>query len=121
MAKRQRDRAKEQQWRRLIAEWRRSQLNIRAFCRQRQLSEASFHAWRRTLAERDREQSTRRRQPSRKQLPAFVPLRVVPEESGRASDIEVVLPSGPVLRVHSGFDVEALRQVLAVLAEVRSC
>ena len=52
MAKRQRDRAKEQQWRRLIAEWRRSQLNIRVFCLQRQLSEASFHAWRRTLAER---------------------------------------------------------------------
>jgi hypothetical protein len=122
MANRQRDRAKEQQWRRLIAEWRRSQLNIRAFCEERQLSEPSFHAWRRTLAERAREQTARRRrQASREQLPAFVPLQVTPEVSDDASGIEVVLASGHVLRVRSGFDVETLRQLLAVLAEVRSC
>jgi hypothetical protein len=122
MANRQRNQAKEQHWRRLIAEWRRSQLNIRAFCKQRQLSEPSFHAWRRTLAERDRERTARRpRRASRQQAPTFVPLRVVPEVSDAASGIEVVLTSGHVLRVRSGFDVETLRQLLAVLVEVRSC
>lgn len=118
MAKRQRDRGKEQRWRRLIAEWRRSQVNIRGFCRQRQLSEPSFHAWRRILAERDQERAARRRRPPRRQqAPAFVPLHVVSDASG----IEIVLPSGAVLRVPPGFHVETLRQLLAVLAEVRSC
>jgi len=51
----QRDGAKERFWRRAVRQQAASGLGVRAFCRERSLSEASFYAWRRTLAERDAE------------------------------------------------------------------
>jgi hypothetical protein len=61
MANHQRDPDKERFWREAVAGWRRSGQTIRAYCREQQLSEASFHAWRRTLAERRASAPSRRR------------------------------------------------------------
>jgi transposase-like protein len=113
----ERDRSKEQFWRQQVRQWRRSGLTVRDFCIEHGLSEPSFYAWRRTLAERDRQAGGRPRpQPCSgpAALPAFVPVRVLPEP---AAPLEVVLGPGRVVRVAPGFDATTLRQLLAVLEE----
>jgi len=122
MARRgERDRGKERFWRRVIRQWRGSELTIRDFCGQHRLAEPSFYAWRRTLAERDQQARRKRRrvgngQPAPNQPPVFVPVRVAPASS---APLEVVLGQGRVVRVAPGFDAATLRQLLAVLEEPR--
>ena len=55
--------------------------------------------------------------------PVFLPVRVVDLEAVSprpAPPIEIVLPTGPIVRVPSGFDPRTLGHVLAVL-EGRPC
>jgi hypothetical protein len=120
-----RNHRKEQFWRRVLREWRRSELTIRDFCFERHVSEASFFAWRRIIMERDQE--TAGAQPSNgtqqsaraTQQPSFVPVHVLP--SPGATTLEVVLGRGRVVRVPAGFDAATLRELLAILEEGPSC
>lgn len=111
----QRDGAKERCWRRVLRQWQKSGLAVRAFCAAQGLSEASFYAWRRTLGRRDAEAA------------AFVPVTVVPAEKGAPSGegtngrLELVLDQGWVLRVGPGFDAPTLQRLLALLEEGRPC
>ncbi len=120
-----RDASKEQHWRRLLEEWRRSGLTGRDFCSARAVSEASFYSWKREIARRDQERVERSYSPTARSgtaaLPAFVPVTIdaVPAASAAAS-LEVVLAGGRLLRVRGGFDSVVLRQLLAVL-EAPSC
>jgi hypothetical protein len=105
-----RDLRKEQQWRRWIRQWQQSGLSVRAFCARHHLSQPSFYAWRREIQQRDAAAGT------------FVPVQFVPDDEPVSSSIfEVVLPGGPTLRVPPRFDAATLRQLLAVLEEVRPC
>ena len=92
-----RDPAKVRHWRRIVRDWRRSGLSARDFCDWQGLSEPSFYAWRRELALRDREAASgtspsgaksagrgTQRGSGRAPAPVFVPVRVVPDEIGRA-------------------------------------
>lgn len=107
MAHKRRDLKKEAAWRRIIGRQARSGVTVRAWCLDRQLSEATFHWWRRELARRDgeprksartgeRKKSTRAgelkkstsaqpREGGKKRTrpaaasPAFVPVRVAPD------------------------------------------
>lgn len=107
---RSRDPRKEQHWRRLIQQWQRSGLSVRAFCDRHQLTQPSFYAWRHRLQQRAAAAAP------------FVPVRVVPDAPPLAAgSIEVVLASGRRLRVAPGFDPAALRQLVAVLEEAPSC
>lgn len=81
MAKQHRDPAKEQFWRGLVSEYQASGLNVREFCSQRQVKEASFYSWRRELQQRDGCGEPR---------PAFVPVKVAPTLAA----VEVPLPVG---------------------------
>jgi transposase-like protein len=108
-----RDPRKEQFWRRMLRQWQRSGLSVRAFCEQHDLSQPSFYAWRRTLAERDA------------QAVAFVPVEVLsdtltlsPSEAA-AGGLELVLAGGRVLRIGPAFDAPTLRRLLAALEEGR--
>src|SRR2546426_10867911 len=99
-----RDLRKEHLWRRRVGQWRASGLTVRAFCKRHGLAEPSFYAWRRVLAERQA------------QAPAFVPVRIVPDEApAPAGAIEVLLPGKRSVRVSAGVDAATLRLVLAVL------
>jgi hypothetical protein len=106
-----RDLRKERFWRRMLRQWRRSGLSIRAFCQRHHLSEPNFYAWRRTLADRDA------------RAVAFVPVQVLPEPlappplSSAASGLELVLAAGRVLRIGPSFDAPTLRRLLALLEE----
>jgi hypothetical protein len=103
-SKRRCDPQLEQFWRETLAAWEKSGQSVRAFCASRKLQEASFHGWRRTLKERDRQR------PPARQLPTFVPLRVVP-----GAVLEVVLPAGLVVRVPSGAEAAAVATLVAAL------
>lgn len=108
-----RDPAKEQHWRRLLRQWRRSGLSGRDFCAAQHLGEASFYAWRREIARRDQEaQAAAALAPPAD--PAFVQLTLA---AAAPAALEVVLAQGRVLRVAAGFDADLLRQVLRVLEE----
>lgn len=100
---------KEQEWRRRLRDWQRSGLSVSAFCRRYGLAEKHLYRWRRILAERDAEQT------------AFVPVRLLTENSSQDSTLEVLMASGRRLRVPSGFDAATLRQLLAVLEEQSPC
>jgi transposase len=103
----------ESEWRELVAAWRASGMSAREFAHRRKLSVSTLFAWARRLA--GREGSTereKRRKPAR-----FAEVRVV-ERPAEAGPLEVMAPSGYVVRVRGVVDREALR---TVLEEVGRC
>ena len=77
------------------------------------MSEPSFYAWRRTLQARERERE--RQRPASPSGPTLVPVRVVPDVP-----VEVVLPTGLVIRVPAGADVHSVAKLVAALGSA-SC
>ena len=98
-----RDPQLERRWRDLIRRWRNSDLTVRDFCADHDISEPSFYAWRRELARRDQAQAA----PA---TPTFVPVRVAP-----AAGIEVVLTTGVIVRVPAGADPSLVAQLVMAL------
>lgn len=96
--------AREQFWREAVAAWEKSGQSIRAFCSRRGLSEPSFYNWKRSLRERDRFQSPA------PQGPRLVPVRVVP-----GAVVEVVLPTGLIVRVPGGAEAATVATLIAAL------
>jgi hypothetical protein len=111
---RQRDPIREKFWR-MIRQQQRSGLTIRAFCLRDGLKDGAFRWWRQALARRDREASARA-QADRdgepiEAAPAFLAVRLVELEAASprpAPPIEIVLPTGPTVRVPSGFASQPL-------------
>jgi hypothetical protein len=122
-----RDADKERLWRRRLEQQRRSGLSVRAFCAAEGISEPSFYAWRRLSAERgwpaadgvDQSQTQPADSANAHNAPQFLPLHVVPTAASRP--LELVLGSGHIVRVPSGFDAVSLRQLLALLEEQPPC
>jgi transposase len=112
MAKRggkRRDPAREKLWRRTIREQRRSGLAVRAFCLREGLKDWTFRWWRQELARRDRETSAASRGEQQGEpteaAPAFLSVQVTDLEAispRHASPIEIVLATGPIVRVGCG-------------------
>lgn len=112
------DAVKERKWRRVLRRWRRSGLSIRAFCATERIGEHLLYWWRRELGRRDqRHVAENKKTAVATKSAAFVPVRVVADQG---AGIEIALRGGQVVRVQSGFDRQALTQVLAIL-EGRSC
>lgn len=102
-----RDACKERRWERLLREQRASDESVAAFCRRRQIPPQRFYWWRRQLCCRQGPDVVQ--EPPR---PAsFVPVRI-PFVS---PTIEIVHPSGSVVRVLAGVDAQSLRNVLDAL------
>jgi transposase-like protein len=125
----QRDPLREQFWRRTLADQARSDLTVQAYCRRHSLNPATLRFWRQELARRDAESTPTRtgERPASptdlERTPAFLPVRVVqdsPAPIAVGSPIEIVLPSGPIVRVTHGFSPNALDAVLSML-EARRC
>ena len=102
MVQHRRSPERERFWREAVAGHEKSGLSVRAFCVERELSEPSFYAWRRELAQRGRAPRT--------PAPAFVPVQVVAD-----SLVEVVLPSGVVVRVPPATDATTVARLVAAL------
>jgi transposase len=113
-----RDLSKQRVWQARVAQWRRSGLSVREFCRREGLSEPLFYSWRRELAQREMCASPAAgvARQGRSRPGAFVPVHVVaPHPVGQRVAIEIVLPSGRRVRVRPGFDRATLQAVLDVL------
>ena len=103
---RRRNKVREQFWRDTIAAWRRSGQSVRAFCDARGVSEATFFARRRELADQQPPPGQTGPAPA----PQFVPVHVVPDPT-----IEVVLPSGVIVRAPAAADPSAVARLVAAL------
>jgi transposase-like protein len=98
----------EQRWRNLLDQWRNSNQTVSAFCQDHGVSEASFYSWRAELARRDQKSA------SATNTPTFVPVQVLAH-----APLEVVLPSGVVIRVPLGTDLQLVVQLVAALGTKR--
>lgn len=96
-------------WRRTIAQQLRSGLSQSAFCRRKGLSAGTLAWWKQELKRRDQ----RRRLPRK---PTFVPVRVV-ANTPPVCVYEIELRNRRRVRVGPGFDVDALRRLVAALEE----
>ncbi len=102
---------RERYWRQVIRDQAASGLSISAFCREREVSPASFFSWRRKLAAGGRKEVAGK----------FIPIELAPPASlARQPSFEVALPNGLRIHVPPQFDADALRALLAVLG-VQSC
>jgi len=109
-----RDPAREKFWRRTIRQQQRSGLSVRDFCQREGLKDGAFRWWRQELPRRDQEPSTAPRGERTEAAPAFLPVRVVDREAvppRPAPPIEIVLPTGPTVRVPSGFGPLSLDRI----------
>jgi hypothetical protein len=111
MAKRggkRRDPAREKFWRRTIREQQRSGLSVRDFFQREGLKDGAFRWWRQELPRRDQQPSITPRSERTEAAPAFLPVRVVDFEAVSphpVPSIEIVLPTGPTVRVPQGVAV----------------
>ncbi len=135
----QRDRRREERWRRIIREHGRSGLGVREFCRRGKLTETAFYFWRRELLRRDGERheaehlsgaalakpQEQRRQASRPSCsprpaaaPAFVPVRVEAHIGGAAAGrVEIELSGGLRIHVTAPVHRQALADVLLAVSD----
>jgi len=125
------------EWAALIDEWRQSGLSLPEFCQRNGLSRGTMQNWvykpalKRAVEEARLEAQGQAidpghgdEPPASAPAPAFLPVRVAEAGAGREgadrSGVEVVIGSGRRVVIGSGFDLETLRRVVAVL-EGRTC
>ena len=133
------DPQKQTRWEEVVRRWKESGRSVRDYCRAEGLRESAFYFWRRELQRRRQppgavspprpqasqvtraSRSPKRLVPPRRGTASFLPVRVVEDAATEATGgVEIVLAHGRTVRVRSGFDRQALVDVLAVL-EVRPC
>jgi hypothetical protein len=93
----------------VILEQKTSGLSISAFCRKRDVSQASFFNWRRRL--------TQRNDTAQK----FIPVHLDAPTTATRSGCEVVLPDGCRIIVPTGCDANWLCEILEALRGSPSC
>lgn len=99
---------REKFWRGLIREQKSSGLSISAFCREREVSVASFFSWRKRLGQRSE--------------PTPAAAQFVAIDLPAAAPFEVRLPNGCRILVPARFDASSLSSIIDVLeSESRSC
>jgi hypothetical protein len=92
-------------WQQRLERFRNSGLTVPAFCDREGISPASFYAWRRRL----RHYTT----PPAADVPRLLPVHLVTPPAG--TPVELLLPSGVVLRLSPDTDLAWLRQLLPLL------
>ena len=108
---------KEAYWRDIVKRQARSELSVRRFCAEQNISEPSFYAWRKRLGQRNRGKVTPSSRPSETESAdsangqAFIPLAVT--DPGRV--LEVVHPLGYRVRITGEVNAKSLKQVLDAL------
>jgi hypothetical protein len=100
-------------WEQRLCAFERSGLSPSAFCARERLSLPSFYSWRRRLREQPPGLTARRPDPASAELP-FLPIHLAPA----APPVEVLLPSGPVLRLAPGCDLAFVRSLVEALGEL---
>jgi hypothetical protein len=99
---------KAQYWREVLATWKTSGEKQTAFCRTRNISRNAFVYWKKHL-----------KPPAPSSSPSFVRVAVNAPLSMRESSIAIVLEGRYRIEVRGAVDPQALRQVVAVMEEMR--
>ncbi len=127
MVRRKRSREKEEFWRWVLSEFESSGQTVRQFCQAQGLSEPSFYSWRREIARRDAKSAASSE--SKTELASLVPITLVdtadpdpanaltPSDSSRAS-IEVLTPSGVVVRFDESVAKDRLHDVIGFVTQL---
>lgn len=104
-------------WRGKLRDHAGSGLPVSAFCRREGFSPNSFYRWRRLLGEGDGAIGAANHPPVPPPKNVFVPVSVAGHGAARVSDasIELILPSGVLLRVRPGFDSATLVRLVGLL------
>ena len=102
-----RDKVKQRRWERLLRDKQSSRQSVAAFCRARRIPVHQFYWWQRQLRYRKSAQPST--EPAKDAT--FVSVRVPIHTPA----IELVHPSGCVIRVAAGVDARSLRNVLDAL------
>jgi transposase len=95
-------------WKKRVAQWKKSGLTAEVFAAEHNLNARTLRWW----------SSALRRPDGRATKVGFarlVPVDAVPAPTAEPAPLEVVLASGRVVRVRSGFDPALLRAVLVAL------
>ena len=130
-------------WPRLIRSWHRSRLTVRQFCRRQGITESSFYYWRRKLkaTEASAPAASRSRMACQSvrhvpspasaaqshnshtcaQAPAADFIELVLPEDDPALTAELLFSAGGHLKFPSDIKPQSLRQILAVLQELKLC
>lgn len=121
MARWKRSVRKEEVWRLLVEEQGRCGLSIRAFCRQKAISEPSFYAWRRELRKRDAQRTAGGGSHGR-----LIPVEVIRSTGEHAAassggddvqrPLEIGTPGGFTLRFGHDANPETVARLLDVIA-----
>jgi transposase len=90
-------------WDQRLRHFEQSGLSASTFCSQQGLSLPSFYAWRRRLRCSD--------SPNMTDGPRFVPIKLLPA----STPVELVLPTGTVVRVPPGCDLAFVRNLVESL------
>ena len=94
-----------ERWQQCFRRFSHSGLRVAAFCARERIAPATFYAWKRRLkASANGDASA---------PPNLVPVRVVSQPAD--APIELLLPSGCVLRLSPGWDPASVRQLLDLL------
>jgi transposase len=99
-------------WKKRLHHFEQSGQSASTFCSEQGLSLPSFYAWRRRLRCSD-SASTPVGVADTADGPQFVPIRLLPT----STPIELVLPTGTVLRVPPGCDLAFVRSLVASLGD----
>jgi hypothetical protein len=99
------DPATRQRWQQRLDRFRSSGLTVPAFCKREGVSTASFYAWRRRLRHDPA--------PPASDSPRLVPVRLAALPA--PAPVELLLPSGLVVRLPSEVELGWLRQLLGLL------
>jgi transposase-like protein len=131
-----RDIAKEQYWRQVLADWQSSGLSIASYCRQKDIKQYLFHDWRRQVQKRDAEQAKdkHRRMVAKETASANkirnesqravefaevrmieTPATAVNRDPDEASSLEIVFPSGTKVRLTAGCPLDLFASVVRLL------
>jgi len=105
--------AAEKSWIPILADWKKSGLGPREFCRRRRLRESAFWHWKQEIPERERRRQDRRQGGSSTQALRILPVRVVQSPASRVP-LEILV-GDRTLRIPGDFDSGVLRKVLEVL------
>ena len=109
-----RDASKERFWKKVIGEQRKSGQTVVAFCARESMSVHKFYWWKRTLRDRGQQPTSAtgecREQEIEQVAQTLIPVRL---PSLTQAPIELVHPSGWVVRVSVGFDPSTLETIVA--------
>lgn len=108
----------EKEWARLVRRWEQSGQSCKEFAAEEGLAWSTLSWWKWRL--RSKRQGAQPRKSKATERPVEAPavrvVEVVPATRAPDGAVELVLSDDVVVRVRRGFDVETLRQVIAVFA-----